>query len=87
MVRRIVGVTGISLWAGLIAIAVLGAFRANANGEQMFENLPEGWKVEKSFVVSKAQTMAISRRLGSRISKLTNTVLSIEGKRLQVNVF
>jgi len=87
MVRRIVGITGISLWAGLIAIAVLGAFRANANGEQMFENLPEGWKVEKSFVVSKAQTMAISRRLGSRISKLTNTVLSIEGKRLQVNVF
>jgi len=87
MVRRIVGITGISLWAVLIAIAVLGAFQANANGEQMFENLPEGWKVEKSFVVSKAQTMAISRRLGSRISKLTNTVLSIGSKRLQVNVF
>lgn len=86
MVRRIVGITGISLWAVLIAIAVLGAFRANANGEQMFESVPEGWKVEKSFAVSKAETMAISRRLGGRISKLTNTVLSIEGKRLQVNV-
>jgi len=87
MLRRIVGVTGVSLWAGLIAVVVLWGFQANANGEQMFENLPEGWKVEKSFAVSKAQTIAIGRKLGSRISKLTNTVLSIESKRLQVNVF
>jgi len=87
MVRRVVGVSGIILWAGLIAVVVLWGFQANANGEQMFEKLPEAWKVEKSFVVSKAQTMAISRKLGSRISKLTNTVLLIEGKRLQVNVF
>jgi hypothetical protein len=87
MLRRIVGVTGISLWAGLITVVVLWGFRASASGEQMFEKLPEGWKVEKSFVVPKAQTMAISRKLGSRISKLTNTVLLIEGKRLQVNVF
>ncbi|MHC4890164.1 MAG: DUF3887 domain-containing protein, partial [Planctomycetota bacterium] len=86
MARRVVGVTGIILWAGLIAVVVLWGFQANANGEQMFENLPEGWKVEKSFVISKAQTMAISRKLGSRINKLTNTVLSIGSKRLQVNV-
>lgn len=86
MVRRIVGVTGIGLWAGLIAVVVLWGFQTNANGEQIFENLPEGWKVEKSFVVSKAQTAAISRKLGARISKLSNTYLSIKGKRLQVNV-
>jgi len=86
MLRRIVGITGISFWAGLIAFVVLGGFQVRANGEPMFENLPEGWKIEKSFVVPRDQTAAISRRLGGRISKLTNTVLSIEGQRLQVNV-
>ena len=87
MIRRIVGITGISLWAVLIVFAVVAGFQANANGGEMFKNLPESWKVEKSFVVSKDQTVAISRKLGGRISKLTNTVLSIKGKQLQVNVF
>ena len=86
MFRRIIGITGISLWAGLIAFVVLAGFGGKANGEPMFESLPEGWKVEKSFVVPRDQTAAISRRLGGGISKLTNTVLSIEGKHLQVNV-
>jgi tRNA threonylcarbamoyladenosine modification (KEOPS) complex Pcc1 subunit len=60
--------------------------QVTANGEELFDKLPEGWKVEKSFVVPKDQTAAISRRLGGRISRLTNTVLSIEGRSLQVNV-
>lgn len=85
MLRRAIGITGISLWVGLIA-AVVG-FQAKANGsEQMFKNLPEGWKVEKSFTVSKEQTATISRELGGRIGKLTNTILSFKGQRLQVNV-
>jgi len=60
--------------------------QVKAAGEQMFENLPEGWKVEESFAVSREQTAAIARQLGGRILKLTNTVLSIHGRRLQVNV-
>jgi len=87
MLRRIIGITGISLWAGLIVVAVIAGFQAKANSEQMFENLPEGWKIEESFVVPMDQTAAISLKLGGGISKLTNTVLSIEGQRLQVNVF
>ncbi len=59
MLRRIVGITGISLWVGLIAVVV--GLQAKANGEQMFKNLPEAWKVEKSFAVSKEQTAAISQ--------------------------
>ncbi len=86
MLRRIVGITGISLWAGLIVVAVIAGFQTEANGEQMFESLPEGWKIEESFVVPIDQTAAISLKLGGGISKLTNTVLSIEDKRLQVNV-
>jgi hypothetical protein len=84
MLRPIVGITGISLWVLLIALVV--GLQAKASGEQMFESLPEGWKVEKSFAASKEQTAAIARKLGGRILKLTNTVLSIGGRRLQVNV-
>lgn len=85
MLRRIVGITGIGLWVALIAVVV--ALQAKANGaEQIFENIPEGWKLEKSVTASKEQTAAISRELGGRISKLTNTILSIEDKRLQVNI-
>jgi len=86
MLRRIVGITGISLWTVLIVFAVLVGFQANANGGEMFKNLPEGWNVEKSWVASKEQTAAISLKLGGRISKLTNTILSFKGQRLQVNV-
>ncbi|MFA5239475.1 MAG: DUF3887 domain-containing protein [Phycisphaerae bacterium] len=87
MLRRIVGITGISLWAGLIVFAVVTGIQKQANGEQMFENLPPSWKVEQSFVAPADQTAAIGLKLGGKISKLTNTVLSIEGQNLQVNVF
>jgi len=52
----------------------------------MFENLPEGWKVETSFTAPKDQTMAFGRKFGGRIDKLTNTVLSFGGKSISVNV-
>jgi hypothetical protein len=85
MLRRILGVTGIGLWLALIA--VLLGLQAKANGaERMFKNLPEGWKVEKSFTASREQTAAIGQKLGGRISKLTNTILSFKEQRLQVNV-
>jgi hypothetical protein len=86
LTRRIVGVVGISLWVGLIVFAILAGFGGIANGEQMFKNLPEGWKIEESFTVPMDQTSAIGLKLGGKISKLTNTVLSITGQRLQVNV-
>lgn len=84
MLRRIIGITGISLWAGLILVVM--AFKVKADGEEIFQNLPEGWKIDKSVVAPKDQTLAFSRKLGVRISKLTNTYLSIDGKPLQVNV-
>ncbi len=87
MLRRIVGITGVGLWAALIAAAVIVGLQAKVNGEEIFENLPQDWEVESSFTAKPDQTAAISRRLGGRIRKLTNTVLSIEGQRLQVNVF
>ncbi len=35
MLRRIVGITGISLWAGLIVVAVVGGLEGKANGKQI----------------------------------------------------
>lgn len=84
MLRRIIGITGITFWAGLIIIAL--GFQLKADGEEIFQNLPEGWMIEKSVAVPNDQTLAFSRKLGTRISKLTNTYLSIDGKPLQVNV-
>jgi len=86
MLRRIVGITGISLWAVLIVVAVICGFQTKANGEQIFENLPEGWKVESSFTAPRNEKASISQKLGGRIRKLTNTILSIKNQRLQVNV-
>ncbi len=50
-------------------------------------NPPEGWKVLESFIVNANQTTAIARKLGGRISKLSNTVFSVDGQRVQINVF
>ena len=85
MARRIVGTTGIGLWLGLIALAAGLQVKANGN-EQMFKTLPDGWKVEKSLAVSKEEIAAIGQKLGGKISRLTNTILSFKGQQLQVNV-
>ncbi len=85
MARKIAGIIGIGLWAGLIVLLAVLQTKANGN-ENMFKNLPEGWNVEKSFLVTKEQTAAISDKLGGKISKLTNTILSFKGQQLQVNV-
>jgi fermentation-respiration switch protein FrsA (DUF1100 family) len=86
MVRRLVGTVGISLWFVLVVVAVLDLFKAQADGEELFENPPEGWEVERTIRVPWDQMGTFSRRMGVRISRLTNTVLSVEGKSLQVNV-
>jgi len=83
MVRRITGITGISLWLVLIAAV---AMQLKANGEEIFNNLPEGWQVVSSFSATEEQKQAISQKLGAKITKLTNTIISTEGKNLQVNV-
>jgi len=86
MVRRIAGITGISLWTALIVVAGLSGFEAKADGEEMFKNLPEGWKVENSFIVPQAQVMAFSRKFGARLSRVSNTFLSVNGQPLQINI-
>jgi hypothetical protein len=49
-------------------------------------NPPEGWKVERSFMVSEDQTAAIAKKLGGQIKHLSNTFLSAHDQHVQVNV-
>ncbi len=49
-------------------------------------NPPEGWTIEKSFIVPPDQTAAIGKKLGGPIKRLSNTIYSAHGQRVQVNV-
>lgn len=50
------------------------------------DQLPDGWRVERSSEATAEQASAIGQKLGGSITKLTSTVLSVGGERLQMNV-
>ena len=74
--------TGVVLWA-IDASASNTAFTLRG---KTFDNLPSGWTVQQSFVAARDQTLAISKKLGGRIQRLSNTILLVHGQRLQVNI-
>lgn len=51
-----------------------------------FEKLPPHWAVVESFIVPSEQTAAIQTKLSAPIATLSNTVLSVHGHRIQVNL-
>lgn len=57
-----------------------------APADKCFMNLPAGCFVKRSFVVPRDQAVAIGRKLGADIKKLSNTYLSIHGESIQVNI-
>jgi len=76
-----------TLASALIAIAAIcPANRLAAAGRTPRAGLPLGFTVLKSFDASASQTADISRKLGGKIDKLSNILLSVHGTRLQVNV-
>ncbi len=71
-----------------LAVAAAGLTSGPAAAEtDRFKDLPGGWHIQKSFVAPRQQTEAIARKLGGRILALSNTMLSADGQRLQVNIF
>jgi hypothetical protein len=67
--------------------AAFGAsFGAPAAEPDLYTTLPPGWKVTQNVVLPPDQAAAISRRLGGEITRVSNTVLDVQGVRLQVNV-
>jgi hypothetical protein len=55
--------------------------------EPLLRELPPGVAVESSSEVPAAQTKAIGQRLGGQIQRLTNSVLRVHGRSIQVNAF
>ncbi len=76
-----------ALVSGLMAIAAICPpdRLAAASGTPRLR-LPPGFTVLKSFDASASQTEDISKKLGGKIEKLSNILLSVHGSRLQVNV-
>lgn len=54
--------------------------------EPLLRELPPGVFVDKSTEVPAAQTDAIGKKLGGRITRLSNSVVRVHGRAIQVNV-
>ncbi|MDX1925870.1 MAG: transglutaminase-like domain-containing protein [Pirellulaceae bacterium] len=54
--------------------------------EPLLRNLPTGIYVDSSKEVPAAQTKAIGQKLGGTIRRLTNSVIRVHGRAIQVNV-
>jgi len=84
MLRKIAGFTGLALW--LVLIVVLVAFQTKANGQPVFENPPDQWKIEKTVHASPNQLKDFSRKLRGRVNELSNTHFSVDGQKIQINL-
>jgi hypothetical protein len=54
--------------------------------EPLLRELPPGVFVDKSTEAPAAQTDAISKKLGGRITRLSNSIVRVHGRAIQVNV-
>ena len=94
--KRLVLLCGLSILLAVVAVCVTRAFMArrgtdiSARGaepaDDCFKNLPPGYSITKSSVVSRDETKAIGARLGTPILKLSNTLLVVQGTSIQVNI-
>jgi transglutaminase-like putative cysteine protease len=78
------------LKAGLIGLLFLAGNLALAAGagpaDKIFKKLPPGCYLNKSIVVSPQQLAQIGKKLGVKLSKLSNTFLTVQGRPIQVNI-
>ena len=72
--------------AALACLVVSGTCQEAGQAGPPFDNLPAGWQVVQHFVVPENQTAQIGRDLGGKIQRLTNTILAVDGRRIQVNI-
>jgi len=79
-----------AITARLLVVALLMSGAMSARGAEppdaCFRDLPPGCFITQSFVVPRNQTVAIGRKLGAKLTKLSNTYLSVHGKPIQVNI-
>jgi len=75
-----------TLLAVLLAAAQAPVGRGAEPAEPLLGDLRPGLFVENSTAVPPAQAEAIGRKLGGRIERLTNSLLRVHGRPIQVNV-
>jgi hypothetical protein len=74
-----------------VIVAACGKDRVHADADQFLKDvslkaLPAGCFVTKSVVASQAQTAAIAQKFGASIARLSNTILTVQGRTIQVNL-
>jgi Transglutaminase-like superfamily len=70
----------------VIAIPLVALGQAPEPVEPLLRNLPPGVFVDNSKEVPAAQTKAIGQKLAGNIQRLTNSVVRVHGRPIQVNV-
>jgi hypothetical protein len=68
-----------------VALTIEWAAKGADPAEQLLRDLPPGVAVESSVEIPAAQTKAIGQQLGGEIQQLTNSVIRVHGRSIQVN--
>lgn len=71
--------------AFVLAPAIASIASSAEPTEPFLRELPPGVVVERSANISPAQTKAIGQKLGGEVRRLTNSVLRVHGRQVQVN--
>lgn len=72
--------------AAVLAVALAAVAQGADPAEPLLGKLPPGVFVDSSTEVPAAQTKAIGQKLGGNIQRLTNSVVRVHGRPIQVNV-
>jgi len=70
----------------VLVVTLTSIGRCADPAERLLRELPPGVFVESSTEVPAAQTKAIGRKLGGKIQRLTNSLVRVHGRPIQVNV-
>jgi hypothetical protein len=69
----------------LIGAALVSMSFGNESAEPLLRDLPPGILLKSSAAVAPEQAKAIGQKLGGEIERLSNSVLSVHGRTIQVN--
>ncbi|MDR2981975.1 MAG: hypothetical protein LBV12_06975 [Puniceicoccales bacterium] len=53
--------------------------------DDFLKNLPQEIKLQKTTVIPRQQITAFEKKLGGKISRMSNSVIMVDGKTLQIN--
>src|SRR5215212_8914543 len=78
--------TPILLISFALALAIASIVKSAEPHEPFLRELPAGLFLESTIEVPPAQRKAVAQKLGGELERLTNSVVRVHGRRVQVNV-